>query len=243
MDLVKWVNTRSELALYVMICGLVVLGGLFGFLYAGHFVSDQSAEIKKLTGSLHHTQLENTRLNLLVSEQKVALALQEGSTEVLLENMTATLTEQRALKEKVTMYEQVMSKDTVDSYLTVQTIKVDALPEENKVLLTLLLVQGRALKSTIYGNLDLHITGFQGNKAKTYKVADLLSRSLGFVEKNSPLSYKYQYFIERFYVLAIPEGFTPETLTFNTNVMQWKRKRAVVSEQYVWSDILAAATE
>lgn len=243
MDIAKWVRTRSELALYVLLMSLVVCGGMLGFLYAGHFVNDQTAEINKLSGSLHHTQLENTRLNTLVSEQKVALAVQEGSTEVLMANMTDVLTEQRALKQKITMYEQVMNKDNKDSYLSVQTIKVDPLPEENKVLLTLLLVQGRALKSTIYGNLDLKISGLQGADEKTYKVRDLLSRSLGFIEKNSPLSYKYQYFIERFYVLDIPEGFTPQQVSLKTSVMQWKRKRATMSEQYLWSDILAATPE
>lgn len=243
MDIAKWVRTRSELALYILLMSLVFSGGILGFLYAGHFVNDQTAELKKLSGSLHHTQLENTRLNLLVSEQQVALAVQEGSTEVLMANMTDVLTEQRALKQKITMYEQVMNKDNKDSYLSVQTIKVDPLPEENKVLLTLLLVQGRALKSTIYGNLDLKISGLQGADEKTYKVNDLLSRSLGFIEKNSPLSYKYQYFIERFYVLDIPEGFTPQKVSLKTSVMQWKRKRATVFEQYLWSDILAATPE
>lgn len=243
MDIAKWVRTRSELALYILLMSLVFSGGILGFLYAGHFVNDQTAELKKLSGSLHHTQLENTRLNLLVSEQQVALAVQEGSTEVLMANMTDVLTEQRALKQKITMYEQVMNKDNKDSYLSVQTIKVDPLPEENKVLLTLLLVQGRALKSTIYGNLDLKISGLQGADEKTYKVNDLLSRSLGFIEKNSPLSYKYQYFIERFYVLDIPEGFTPQKVSLKTSVMQWKRKRATVFEQYLWSDILAASPE
>lgn|GEM_PF-619403 len=243
MDIAKWVKIRSELALYAVIIGLVVSGGVLGFLYAGHFVNDQTAEIKNLSGSLHHTQLENTRLNLMVSEQKVALALLEGSTEELMENMTDILTEQRVLKQKITMYEQVMNKDNKDSYLSVQTIKVDPLPVDNKVLLTLLLVQGRALKSTIYGNLDLRIRGLEGTDVKTYNVSDLLSRSLDFIEKNSPLSYKYQYFIERFYVLDIPEGFIPQLVLLNTNVMQWKRKRATVSNQYLWSDILTATPE
>jgi hypothetical protein len=231
--------TFSQARLTVLSVLVMVVGALLGFLYAGHFVTDQRNVISQMKGSLVHAQRENERLLTMLSEQKVALAMHEANEAITLEQMQQMVSERQMLQQQISQYQQVLNSGEKDGYLAIQKASVTSLSEDNVVLLTLLLVQGRAIKSTIYGQLDMTLEGIKAGKTVEYDLADLLTTSSVFVEDNSSLSYKYQYFLERFYVLAIPEGFTPIKLSISSNVMQWKRKRETFNQTYAWQDLVS----
>ena len=222
----------------------VFIAGVFLFLgYSGaHFESASlRATVSQQQGSLGHALAENVTLKERQAALEVQLSiLEQRQNDAMLQ---ALLEEQRVLKQQIELYQQVLNVEEAKRYLNIHTVSIKPLSEPRTYHLSLLLLQGRAIKSVITGDLDIEIEGTKDAKYAVYSLTDLLSNSIDIAEDNSPMSYRYQYFLDVAYTVRLPEGFEPQRLTIVSDVYQWKIKRERVEKAYLWREILDENTQ
>jgi murein DD-endopeptidase MepM/ murein hydrolase activator NlpD len=226
-----------------MIKGGVVLGIVFalGYLFADFEAAKQRALIAQQQGTLANLQAENSALKSTQAALDVQLTLSKARTEQydVLRQLQA---ENLELKRQVSLYKDVLGADD-SGPLRIQELVVQALSENNTYHLQFLLMQGRALKAAINGNLKIAIHGRDKRGEAQLLLADLLTQSIDIAQPNSDFRYRYQFFMEQHYTFALPDDFVAHKVVITTDVYQWKSRRAQVEKNYLWSVILDETTQ
>lgn len=242
MDLYQFRLNNSAFRFYALIVLVMLLMLYVGFELARYGIEQEQRETQVMSGTIAHAQAENLRLNQSLSQIGVELALQQSAQVLVEESYAELLTENQSLQQKIDLYELVLGEGEASGPFAIHSIRVMALPESQHFLLDMLLLQGRALKSLINGNLVITINGTQDDKSRTYALSDLFADSVFVANTDTSMRYRYQYFLEKQFVFALPEGFTPDSLEIKTDVYQWKRKRDSFTQAYKWSDLIAPNT-
>ena len=213
-----------------------------GYELANYGTEQEQRNTQVMSGTIAHAQAENLRLNQSLSQIAVELAMQQSAQTLVEESYAELIAENESLQQKIALYELVLGESEAAGPFAIHSVSVMALPESQHFLLDMLLLQGRALKSLINGNLVINIIGTQDEQARTYALSDLFADSVSVANTDTSMRYRYQYFLEKQFVFALPEGFTPTELEIKTDVYQWKRKRDSFTQQFTWSDLIAPNT-
>ena len=227
-------ETSNQWLSYFVIAGVFLF---LGYMAADFEASSLRATVSQQEGSLGHALAENSTLK----EQKAALEVQLSILSEQLQNdstVEALLEEQRILKQQLKLYQQVLNVQGAKRYLNIHTVSIKPLSESNTFHLSLLLLQGRAIKSVITGDLEFEFEGTIAGNMAVFNLAELLYQSIDIAKENSAMSYRYQYFLDLAYTIRLPEGFEPKRLTIASDVYQWKTKRERVEKAYLWAEIL-----
>ena len=216
------------------------------FLFLGYTVADFEAASLRATvsqkqGTLSHALAENSTLKERIAALEVQLSiLKHNPNEAVIQQLLA---EQQTLKQQLELYQQVLNVDEAKRYLNIHTVSIKPVTELNTYSLSLLLLQGRAIKSVINGDLNIVLEGVNAGEPQMHNLADLLSQSVDVATDNSPLRFRYQYFLDLAYTFSLPDGFEPQKLTITSDVYQWKTKRESVEKAYLWLEILDENTQ
>ncbi|CAI8218097.1 MAG: Uncharacterised protein [Glaciecola sp. HTCC2999] len=242
MDLLQFRQNSSAFRFYAVIVMVMLFMMFIGYRLALTHTQQSIKENQIKTGSIVHAQAENTRLVQELSQLNVQLAMITTAHELLQEDFSKILNEQKALVQQINLYQAVLGESNGTGPFAIHHAHIMALPEADHYILDLLLLQGRALKALINGNLTIEITGMQAGNLTTLNVAELMTLSEAITQSDTSMRYRYQYFLERQYVFYLPEGFTPESLSISTEVFQWKRKIDSFTRTFSWSDLIAPNT-
>ena len=227
--------------------GIAKSGAVFGLVFAmGYLFADfeaaqQRSTILQLEGTLANLQAENTALKRDQAGLEVQLTLSEAR-QAQRTIISELQTENLALKRQVSLYQDVLGADE-SGPLRIQGLVVQPLSESNTFHLQFLLMQGRALKAPIHGDLDIVLHGKDTRGDAQLRLADVLTSSMDIAQPNSDFRYRYQFFMEQHYTFAMPDDFEVQKLVINTDVYQWKSRRAQVEKNYLWSEILDETTQ
>jgi hypothetical protein len=242
VDLYQFRLNNSAFRFYTLIVLVMLLMLYVGYELANYGTKQEQRNTQVMSGTIAHAQAENLRLNQSLSQIAVELAMQQSAQTLVEESYAELIAENESLQQKIALYELVLGESEAAGPFAIHSVSVMALPESQHFLLDMLLLQGRALKSLINGNLVINIIGTQDEQARTYALSDLFADSVFVANTDTSMRYRYQYFLEKQFVFALPEGFTPTELEIKTDVYQWKRKRDSFTQQFTWSDLIAPNT-
>jgi hypothetical protein len=242
VDLYQFRLNNSAFRFYTLIVLVMLLMLYVGYELANYGTEQEQRNTQVMSGTIAHAQAENLRLNQSLSQIAVELAMQQSAQTLVEESYAELIAENESLQQKIALYELVLGESEAAGPFAIHSVSVMALPESQHFLLDMLLLQGRALKSLINGNLVINIIGTQDEQARTYALSDLFADSVFVANTDTSMRYRYQYFLEKQFVFALPEGFTPNELEIKTDVYQWKRKRDSFTQQFTWSDLIAPNT-
>jgi hypothetical protein len=242
VDLYQFRLNNSAFRFYTLIVLVMLLMLYVGYELANYGTEQEQRNTQVMSGTIAHAQAENLRLNQSLSQIAVELAMQQSAQTLVEESYAELIAENESLQQKIALYELVLGESEAAGPFAIHSVSVMALPESQHFLLDMLLLQGRALKSLINGNLVINIIGTQDEQARTYALSDLFADSVFVANTDTSMRYRYQYFLEKQFVFALPEGFTPTELEIKTDVYQWKRKRDSFTQQFTWSDLIAPNT-
>ena len=242
MDLYQFRLNNSAFRFYTLIVFFMFLMLYVGYELANYSIEQEQRNTQVMSGTIAHAQAENQRLNQSLSQIAVELALQQSAQTLVEESYAELIAENQSLQQKIALYELVLGESEAAGPFAIHSISVMALPESQHFLLDMLLLQGRALKSLINGNLVINLIGTQDEQPRTYALEDLLANSVFIENTDTSMRYRYQYFLEKQFVFALPDGFIPQQLEINTDVYQWKRKRDSFTQQFTWSELIAPNT-
>ncbi len=242
MDLYRFRQSASAFRFYALIVGLLI-GMLFiGYQLATFQQAENRQQTAQLSGSLAHAQAENHRLNQALSQLDVDIAVQHSAQKIAEQSMLELLEENQALQQKIQLYQLVLGENEKAGPFAIHQLQLHRLPEQRHYLLDLLLLQGRALKSVINGTLNITIEGIVADQATTLALPTLFSGSVFIENTDESMRYRYQYFLEKQYVIQLPEGFVANSITISTDVYQWKRKIDSFTQTVLWADLIAPNT-
>ena len=242
MNLYQFRLNSSAFRFYTLIVLFMLLMLYVGYMLAAYTSQQDQRNTQVMSGTIAHAQEENLRLNQSLSQIAVELALHQSAQSLAEESYAELIAENQSLQQKIALYELVLGETEAAGPLAIHSINIMSLPKSQHFLLDMLLLQGRALKSLINGHLVITILGTQDGQEQRYSLADLFADSAFVSNTDTSMRYRYQYFLEKQFVFALPQGFTPAELEVKTDVYQWKRKRDSFTQRFTWSDLIAPNT-
>ena len=242
MDLFQFRQNNSAFRFYAVIVMVMLFMMFIGYRLALINTEHSLKEQQMKTGSIAHAQAENTRLVQELSQRQVELAMIKSAQQLLQEDVAKALNEKKALQQQIDLYQAVLGESQGTGPFAIHHAHIMPLPEANHYVLDMLLLQGRALKALINGNLKITLTGMQAEQTKTLNLTKLLTQSDTITQSDTSMRYRYQYFLERQYVFVLPEGFAPTSMSVATDVFQWKRKIDSFTQTFVWDDLITPNT-
>lgn len=242
MDLFRLKQNGRAFRFYAVIITVMLLMMFIGYRLA-LMNTEQSIKAYQIkTGTIAHAQAENIRLVQELSQLQIQLEMSKSVQQLIQQDITDARSENKTLQQKIDLYQAVLGESNNTGPFAIHHAHIMALPTPNQYVLDILLLQGRALKALINGDLTIKLTGMQNDKATSLSLAQLLTDSDIIPNSDTSMRYRYQYFLERQYVFALPKGFTPETMVVSTEVFQWKRKLNNFTQTFVWEDLITPNT-
>jgi hypothetical protein len=220
---------RFRFSLVVGICLLAMV--IFGYLLADIDRNQLSTKIAQLEESVQRLSEENEELTTTNNQQQVQLEIAQMRAENTLTLLRESQQDARKLAQQKAFYQHVVAPETTQDGFFVDGLEAYPRASDNIVEVNFVLLQQRKVKGVIKGDLTLSIAGSLNGKPVT-----LSSKDKDFMLDDT-IRYRFKYFQTVNLALHLPSGFTPETITFETDVYQYKRKRGEYKQSWSWADI------
>ncbi|MGB2427514.1 MAG: DUF6776 family protein [Alteromonas sp.] len=203
---------------------LVIVLVMFVMLYIGFQLAQLSFDY--LTRQLAISQ--NTAANLAEENQQLVtsaneltaqLEIAKLTNEVLDDRIRDGLERERALKEQVTFYQNVLAPELSEQGFTADGVQMAAAASTGYYTLSMVLIQQTRVKGTINGRLNLVVSGSHNGQPASI---NLNRQDVG---DEGQMNYSFRYFQTMDIVFTLPEGFVPEQLDIDTEIRQFRRAR------------------
>lgn len=213
-----------------VVFAVVVLLGWFlfqlGFRLSGFEELAAQNNIKELQERVAFLEEENQKLSDEAAYKGQSSAIDHHALEgvrIALEEREAELL---ALKEELAFYRSIVSPSAMRPGLHIQSLQLEkgSAKGEYRYKLVLTLVRG---KRAAKGAVSIAVTGLQGGKPKTIKMAG----------ENDSGKFSFRYFQRLEGSLVLPEGFDPQQIT--VSAVPSTKKMEPVEKAFAWQ----AATE
>ena len=203
---------------------LVIVLVMFVMLYIGFQLAQLSFDY--LTRQLAISQ--NTAANLAEENQQLVtsaneltaqLEIAKLTNEVLDDRIRDGLERERALKEQVAFYQNVLAPELSEQGFTADGVQMAAAASTGYYTLSMVLIQQTRVKGTINGRLNLVVSGSHNGQPTSI---NLNRQDVG---DEGQMNYSFRYFQTMDIVFTLPEGFVPEQLDIDTEIRQFRRVR------------------
>lgn len=178
---------------------------------------------------------ENADLIRQSHQLQTRFALLEMEHASLQDTYGQTLNDLADLQETVAFYQSVVAPEKVNEGLVVDGLALEAGKVAGQFRLQFVLMQNFARRAVVKGNMQLCIEGQQGGTSKT------LCPGTSHILPEGPLKYRFKFFQAVTVSITLPEGFTPQVLTFASEVFRYTTKQQDFDWVVDWTEALSGA--
>ncbi len=215
---------------YSIIVGIIVIFVLMTFEFSSYRHQSLLDENDLLHNSLDNLKQEYELIRSEFNKQKVALDVASLSNEKAQQQIQDLLDKQRELQQQVGFYQRVLAPETTQGGFLVNSVEVSDTSSDNNFEIRFMLLQNEDIKAVIRGTLEVQISGSLNGKPVAYKLQSLQDEP----EQSLKFGFKYFQVLSRY--ITLPEGFTPELITINTDIYKYKRMRGSYTRSISWKD-------
>ncbi|MDM7861782.1 hypothetical protein QTP81_14360 [Alteromonas sp. ASW11-36] len=217
-------RTQLSETRYTLVIVLVMLVMLYiGFQLAQLSFDYLSRQLAISQNTAANLAAENQRLVTTSNELSAQLEIAKLANEALDERIRDGLERERALKEQVTFYQNVVAPELSEQGFSADGVQITAAASEGYYTLSMVLIQQTRVKGTINGRLNLVISGSQNGQPASI---NLNRQDVG---NDGQMDYSFRYFQTMDIVFTLPADFVPERLQISTDIRQFRRVRGSYS--------------
>ena len=215
--------------------GILLLTFTIGVKWGEVSDENRALSLENAQSTLISLRQENADLLRQTHQLETRFALLEMEHSALQDSYGQSLNDVADLQETVAFYQNVVAPEKVNDGLVVDGLALEALKQPGKFRLQFVLMQNFARRAVVKGDMQICIEGQQGGASK------ILCPGTSHILPDGPLKYRFKFFQAVTLAVSLPEGFTPQALTFTTDVYRYTTKRQDFSWVVDWTEALSGA--
>lgn len=218
---------RVLLIIALAVVGIAYCAYRIGFWHQGYTaqkLDDMGQSIERLN---QHNHDLTRRLNILGVELEVEQLAAQKSQHVIQD----VLEQNNALKRELVFYQKVMAPELESQGVTIESLHIENTLSNNYFRFALVLMQRSKRTGYVKGTTTMQLIGSEGGQPKRYNLLQLAQN-----EAKSQFQFKYFDVIEG--EIELPEGFTPERVFVQANLLKNNKVDGQLQRTFDWQSLV-----